>query len=54
MKIRFSAQLFLILLSPVLFLGCASLEEDPTINWSAEELYTNAKGRLDDKFYETH
>ncbi len=52
MKIRFSAQLFLILLSPVLFLGCASLEEDPTINWSAEELYTNAKGRLDDKFYD--
>jgi outer membrane protein assembly factor BamD len=36
----------------VLFLGCASLEEDPTINWSAEELYTNAKGRLDDKFYD--
>jgi outer membrane protein assembly factor BamD (BamD/ComL family) len=52
MKIRFSAQLLLILLSPVLFLGCASLEEDPTINWSAEELYTNAKGRLDDKFYD--
>ena len=52
MKIRFSAQLFLILLSPVLFLGCASLEEDPTINWSAEELYTNAKSRLDDKFYD--
>jgi len=52
MKIRFSAQLFLILLSPVFFLGCASLEEDPTINWSAEELYTNAKGRLDGKFYD--
>ncbi len=52
MKIRFSAKLLLILLSPVLFLGCASLEEDPTINWSAEELYTNAKGRLDDKFYD--
>ena len=52
MKIRFSARLFLILLSPVFFLGCANLEEDPTVNWNAEELYTNAKIRLDDKFYE--
>jgi len=51
MKIRFSARLFLILLSPVFFLGCAGLEEDPTANWNAEELYTNAKKRLDDKFY---
>jgi outer membrane protein assembly factor BamD len=52
MKIRQSLQLLLILLSPIFFLGCAGLEEDPTVNWSAEELYTNAKGRLDDKFYD--
>ena len=52
MKIRQSLQLLLILLSPTFFLGCAGLEEDPTVNWSAEELYTNAKSRLDDKFYE--
>ncbi len=52
MKIRSSVQLILILLSPMFILGCSSLEEDPTLNWSAEELYTNAKGRLDDKFYE--
>ena len=52
MKIRQSLQLLLILLSPTFFLGCAGLEEDPTVNWSADELYTNAKSRLDDKFYE--
>lgn len=52
MKIRQSLQVLLILLSPTFFLGCAGLEEDPTVNWSAEELYTNAKSRLDDKFYE--
>ena len=52
MKLRSSVQLLLILLSPMLILGCSSFEEDPTVNWSAEELYTNAKGRLDDKFYE--
>lgn len=52
MKIRSSLQLTVILLFPMLILGCSSFEEDPTINWSAEELYINAKGRLDDKFYD--
>ena len=53
MKTRLSTLLFFpILLSQMILLGCASLEEDATANWSAEELYTNAKGRLDDKFYE--
>ena len=52
MKTRLSNLLLVpILLSQMIFLGCAGLEEDPTQNWTAEELYTNAKGRLDDKFY---
>ncbi|MDA0237315.1 MAG: outer membrane protein assembly factor BamD [Proteobacteria bacterium] len=53
MKIRLSTLLLVpILLSQIIFLGCVGLEEDPTANWSAEELYTNAKGRLNDKYYE--
>ena len=53
MKISSRTTLWLsILLLPLLFMGCKSLEEDPTKDWSAEELYVNAKGNLDDRFYD--
>ena len=48
MKISSRTTLWLsILLLPLLFMGCKSLEEDPTKDWSAEELYQGRDGELE-------
>ncbi len=41
-----------LIISFILVSGCANIKEDPTEDWSGEQLYYAAKEQLDDGFYE--